>query len=918
LVGDHLSEQASIAFASGSGLKQLTSEHTHMRPLSSARLIAVLLLLAGNALGQSTYQNSSLPPAQRAADLVAHMTLQEKAAQSINSAPAIPRLGVPAYDYWSEGLHGVSHAGYATLFPQAIGMAATWDPALVQDIGTAISIEARAKYNQAIRENIHSIYFGLTLWSPNINIFRDPRWGRGQETFGEDPFLTATMAGNIIRGLQGNDPRYYRVIATPKHFAVHSGPEIGRHSFNVDPSLHDLWDTYLPAFRASIVDAKAGSIMCSYNAIDGTPACASDLLLKQILRQDWQFKGFVTSDCGGIDDLFKSNAHHFSGDQEHAVATAVLAGTDTSCGKTYLALPAAVQQGLLTEADVDRSLERLFEARIRLGMFDPPQQVPYAAIPFSEVGSPAHAALALKAARESMVLLKNEKRSLPLSPSIKTIAVVGPNASTLASIEGNYNAVAKDPVLPLDGIRREFSSKRVLYAQGASYSDGLPVTIPRTQFHPSPGSKEEGLKAEFFANENWKNAPAVTRIDPQIDFDWNAASPVPGFSPRSFSVRWTGVIQMPAPGDYPIMLSLPQCYQCHTESFSIAVDGKQLTAVDASDPRAVSTPAVTLHVGDTGPHSIEVRYAHRSSPFGAVVALSWIPPAPVLLEQAKAAAAQADVVVAFVGLSPLLEGESMPLRADGFAGGDRTDIALPASQQHLLEAMSATGKPLIVVSMSGSAVAYTWAKANASAVLQAWYPGQAGAQAIAETLSGKNNPSGRLPVTFYSSVDQLPAFTDYGMKQRTYRYFSGHPLFPFGFGLSYSQFEYAGLKLSTQTLHAGDTLRADADVKNISDREGEEVVELYLIPPGGANGGLSPRLQLEGLQRVHLHARESAHVVFSLNPRQLSEVDARGVRSVQSGAYLVSVGGAQPPDDQGPGQMQTARFHIEGQMELPH
>lgn len=886
-----------------------------MPPLFSAFMIVGLLSLAESTLGQSSYQNASLPPAQRAADLVAHMTLQEKAAQSINSAPAIPRLGVPAYDYWSEGLHGVSHAGYATLFPQAIGMAATWDPALVHDIGTAISIEARAKYNQAIRENIHSIYFGLTIWSPNINIFRDPRWGRGQETFGEDPFLTATMGSNIVRGLQGDDLRYYRVIATPKHFAVHSGPEIGRHSFNVDPSPHDLWDTYLPAFRAAIVDAKAGSIMCSYNAIDGTPACASDLLLKQILRQDWQFKGFVTSDCGGIDDLFKPNAHHFSPDQEHAVATAVLAGTDTSCGKTYLALPVAVQQGLLTEADLDKSLERLFEARIRLGMFDPPEQVKYAAIPFSEVGSPAHAALALKAARESIVLLKNEKRSLPLSPSIRTIAVVGPNASTLASIEGNYNAVPKDPMLPLDGIRQEFSSTRVLYAQGASYADGLPVTIPRTQFHPSAGSKEEGLKAEFFANENWQNAPAVTRVDPQIDFDLNAASPIPGFSPRSFSVRWTGVIQMPAPGDYPIMLSLPQCYQCHTESFSITVDGKQLSAFDASDPRPVSTPTVTLHIGDTRPHAIEVRYAHRSSPFGAVVALSWIPPATVLLEQAKAAAVLADAVVAFVGLSPLLEGESMPLRAEGFAGGDRTDIALPAAQQHLLEAMSATGKPLIVVSMSGSAVAYTWAKANAPALLQAWYPGQGGAQAIAETLSGKNNPSGRLPVTFYSSVDQLPAFTDYSMKQRTYRYFSGHPLFPFGFGLSYSQFQYAGLKLSTPALHAGDTLNAEADVTNTSDREGDEVAELYLVPPG--NGGLSPRLQLEGFQRVHLRSRETAHVVFRLDARQLSEVDAQGVRSVQPGAYTVAVGGAQPTGTDAPGQTQTAKFRIEGQLNLP-
>ena len=699
---------------------------------------------------------------------------------------------------------------------------------------------------------------------------------------------------------------------------MHSGPEIGRHGFDVNPSLHDLWDTYLPAFRAAIVDAKAASIMCSYNAIDGTPACASDLLLKQVLRQDWRFKGFVTSDCGAIEDLFKINAHHFSIDKEHAVAAAVLAGTDTSCSKAYLALPAAVQQGLLTGADLDRSVERLFEARIRLGLFDPPQQVPYAAIPFSEVGSAAHAALALKAARESIVLLENKKHSLPLSPSIRTIAVVGPNASTLASIEGNYNAVPRVPELPLDGLRREFSHTKILYAQGASYADGLPVPIPRTQFHPSSGSKEEGLKGEYFANENWQNTPAVTRIDPQIDFDWNAASPVPGLSPRSFSVRWTGEIEMPAPGDYRIMLSLPQCHSCHSEIFSVIVDGKQLTGVDASDPRPVSTPTVTLHVADTQPHTLEVRYAHRESPFGAVVALSWMPPSPILLEQAQAAAAQADVVVAFVGLSPLLEGESMDLRANGFAGGDRTDIVLPPSQEHLLEAMSATGKPLIVVSMSGSAIAYTWAKENASALLQAWYPGQAGAQAIAETLSGKNNPSGRLPVTFYSSVDQLPAFTDYSMRQRTYRYFSGHPLFPFGFGLSYSHFQYSKLKLTTPTLHAGDTLKAEADVTNTSDREGDEVAELYLIPPTEGNGGFSPRLQLEGLQRVHLRAGETAHLAFRLDPRQLSEVDARGVRSVQPGAYKVAIGGAQPTDAQAPGQIQVARFHIEGNMELPH
>jgi beta-glucosidase len=868
------------------------------------------------------YQNTSLSPEQRATDLVSRMTLEEKAAQSINTAPAIPRLGVPAYDYWSEGLHGIARSGYATLFPQAIGMAATWDPALLQSIGTVVSTEARAKYNQAVREGVHSIYFGLTVWSPNINIFRDPRWGRGQETYGEDPFLTSTLGRNFVRGLQGDDPRYLRVIATPKHFAVHSGPESERHRFDADPSAHDLWDTYLPAFRATIVDAKADSIMCAYNSIYGKPACASDLLLKQILRQDWQFNGFVTSDCGAVDDFFEAGAHRYSPDKEHAAAAAVLAGTDTNCGATYLALPAAVKQGLLTDADLDKTLERLFVARIRLGLFDPPNQMPYASIPYSEVGSPEHAALALRAARESMVLLKNEGNVLPLSPSIKTIAVVGPNASTLASIEGNYNAVPKDPILPLDGLRREFANTRVLYAQGAPYAEGLPLPIPRTQFRPASGSQEEGLKAEYFANENWEGKPVVTRTDPQIDFDWNSASPVAGLSQMAFSVRWTGEIQLPAPGDYPLTVFLAHCYPCRDfESFTVTVDGKLLTSFrgeESAESRSATTPIVTLHLDDTQPHAIEVDYAHRAALFGGGLTLSWIPPASVLLDQAKALTTQADAIVAFVGLSPELEGEEMPIHTEGFSGGDRTDIKLPAAQERLLETMAASGKPLIVVSMSGSAIAYTWAKAHASAILQAWYPGEAGAEAIAETLIGKNNPSGRLPVTFYSSVDQLPPFTEYSMRQRTYRYFSGKALFDFGYGLSYSEFRYADLKLSTPILHAGDTLTAEADVSNIGKSDGDEVIELYLIPPAKGNGGLSPRLELDGLQRVHLNAEETKHITFTLDSRQLSEVDAKGMRSVQAGSYTLSLGGAQPGDPLAATPSQSVSFSIDGHEDLPH
>src|ERR1700722_9818250 len=416
------------------------------RATPSLAIEAVLFFPAGaQSDAIRPYLDSALSPPQRAHDLVSRMTLEEKAEQSMNTAPAIPRLGVPAYNYWSEGLHGIARSGYAKLFPQAIGMAATWDAPLLGQIGTAFSTEARAKFNEAIRRDVHSIYFGLTIWSPNINIFRDPRWGRGQETYGEDPYLTSRLGVRFVEGLQGTNPKYYRVIATPKHFAVHSGPESTRHTANIDPSPHDLWDTYLPAFRATIVEAKADSIMCAYNAVEGAPACASKLLLEDILRKDWSFKGFVTSDCGAIDDFFEANAHKYSPDKDSAAVAGIRTGTDTNCGSTYKALTDAVKKGMIKESEIDVSLKCLFTARYKLGLFDPDNMDPYNSIPFSEVGSPAHHALALEAADKAMVLLKNDG-TLPLKGGMKTIAVIGPNAASLSALEGNYNAVPRNPV----------------------------------------------------------------------------------------------------------------------------------------------------------------------------------------------------------------------------------------------------------------------------------------------------------------------------------------------------------------------------------------------------------------------------------------------------------------------------------------
>jgi beta-glucosidase len=608
------------------------------------------------------------------------------------------------------------------------------------------------------------------------------------------------------------------------------------------------------------------------------------------------------------------NTHMTSPDAAHAAATAVLAGTDTNCGDTYKALGQAVKEGLISEAAIDVAVKRLFTARFRLGMFDPVSEVKYAQIPMSEDDSPQHRALALKAARESMVLLKNEGDFLPLSPAGKTIAVIGPNASTLAALEGNYNAVPSHPVLPLDGIREEFKGAKVLYAQGSAYVEGLPVPVPRTVFHPSAASHEEGLHAEYFASNELTGKPVLTRIDPQIDFDWNSASPAPGIPAKGFGVRWTGTITPPAPGDYTFGVSLAHCYPCGDhESYTIYLDDKQVAhfgSDEKNDSRPSSTPNFHLNFADTRPHAFRVEYTHHAELFGAGLALTWLPPAQPLRDEAVKAAQQADVVVAFVGLSPELEGEEMPIHVEGFSGGDRTDIDLPAVQEDLLKALHDTGKPMVVVLMNGSALAANWSQQNAKAVLEAWYPGEVGGTAIAETLDGKNNPGGRLPVTFYASNDQLPAFDDYSMKNRTYRYFDGTPLYGFGYGLSYSRFAYSGLKLSSQTVNAGDTLTVEAEVRNTGSRAADEVAEVYLTPP---KTDVSPIHELKAFQRVHLAPGESRTVEFKLSPRQLSEVDAQGKRKMTAGDYSIFVGGHQPEGNSG----QSASFTIQGSQELP-
>jgi beta-glucosidase len=839
------------------------------------------------------YLNPKLPIQERVKDLVSRMTLEEKASQMVHNARAIPRLGIPQYHWWSEGLHGDARAGRATVFPQAIGMAASWDTNLLHHIAIAISNEARAKYEWDMRSGGTRGTRGLDFWAPNINIFRDPRWGRGQETYGEDPFLTGRLAVAYVTGMQGNNPEYLRTIATPKHFDVHSGPEMIRHVFDARVSAQALQGTYLAAFREAVTKGKADSVMCAYSALDGTPACASKLLLQDELRKDWHFRGYVVSDCGAINDIWKN--HHYAPDLVHAVADAVNAGTDLSCGNEFLAVPAAVHAGLLSEAAVNRAVTRLFMARFRLGMFDPASRVPYAETPYSEIGSPAHRELALKAARESIVLLKNENGVLPFGPSVRSIAVVGPEADLVNTLLGNYHGTPQDPVTPLAGMIERFGkSHRLLYAQGSKLVSLEPVAVPASTLKPASGSHiVGGLTGEYFNNTDFQGVPVLKRNDLSVDFDWDGVRPSPKLTKGEFSVRWTGTFTPPAPGNYELGVSIPQssCYfGCKPgveDGFKLYLDGK-LFAQRATTPALM----IPIHFADTAPHSIRIEYVHRNLNTGARIQLLWNAPAAALRNAAVAAASKADVVVAFVGLNSHLESEEdTGMNLPGFHGGDRTRLSLPATQEKLLEALGTTGKPIVVVLMSGSAVAVNWSKAHAAAILEAWYPGEEGGTAIAQTLAGDNNPAGRLPVTFYKSVSQLPRFTDYSMKGRTYRFFKGEPLFSFGYGLSYSHFTFSGLQLSSKDLAAGSPLDVGVDVRNTSTRAGDEVVELYLSFPASAG---APIRALRAFRRIHLKAGQTEKVQFHLTARQLSDVNTSGARVVGPGMYHLSVGRGQP------------------------
>ena len=873
-----------------------------------AILIACIAFVACAAQAQDVsklpYMNPKLSPSERAADLVHRMTLAEKASQLVNQARAIPSLHVPAYNWWSEALHGVAVDG-TTEFPEPIGLAATFDVPGIHKMATDIGIEARVVHAKSLRNGASPIFHGLDFWSPNVNLFRDPRWGRGQETYGEDPFLSGRMAVAFVTGMQGNNPKYYRVISTPKHFDVHSGPEPTRHFADYDVSKHDMEDSYLPAFRAAITQGHAGSVMCAYNSVNGAPACASPFLLQHTLRGAWQFQGYVVSDCDAVVDIF--TGHHYRPTQPEASAISLERGMDNECADfftptrddhDYRPFIEAVQQGYLSESAIDTALIRLFTARIKLGMFDPPSMVPYSKINRDQLNSAAHREFAHHLADESMVLLKNDG-VLPLRPSVKHIAIVGPLADQTAVLLGNYNGIPTHTVSMLEGMKAEFPNAKITYVPGTQFLSDRGSPVP-TSVLTTPNGKP-GLNAEYTAGMRFVSGPRpkpfATRIEPAVNLT-GSNLPEQAKGRSSLGVRWSGFLKPTETGDYLIGVK--------TNGLAgVSVDDKQVSRSSRS-----GTSLGRIHLEKGHPVKLSVFYGSRSA--GKPEAeLIWAPVNNKPDPAAIAAAKNADVVIAVVGITSRLEGEEMPVNQPGFFGGDRTNMKMPQPEEDLVQAVAAAGKPLVVVLMNGSALAVNWEKAHADAILDAWYSGEEGGAAIADTLSGKNNPAGRLPVTFYKDVSQLPPFEDYAMKGRTYRYFKGQPLWPFGYGLSYTTFKYSNLELPTAPINAGSPLDVAVTVTNTGKLAGDEVAQLYLKFPdvGGA-----PIRALRGFQRIHLDPGASQTIHFHLKKRDLSMVTSKGNIIVAQGKYAVSVGGGQP----GTGAPSVSgNFRVNGQVMLP-
>ena len=892
--------------------RQLQRPTPNMRKPNCKALVEVaVLLFASCAYAQNSappaYLNPSLPPEQRAADLVHRMTVEEKVSQLTNQSRAIERLHIPAYNWWSEALHGVASSG-TTEFPEPVGLASTFDTDTIHRMAIAIGIEARIKRAQFERAGHSRAQEGLDFWAPNINIFRDPRWGRGQETFGEDPFLSARLGVAYVTGMQGDDSKYYRAISTPKHYAVHSGPEPTRHTADVKVSKHDELDTYLPAFRATVTEGKAGSVMCAYNSVNGQPACVNEFLLQDQLRGKWNFQGYVVSDCAAVVNIFRD--HHFAKTQPEASALAIQRGMDNEClnyadikdDRDYKPYLDAYNKGFLKESDIDTALIRLFTARMKLGMFDPPEMVPYAKVDEEELDSPAHRELARALANECMVLLKNDG-TLPFKKSGIKIVVVSPVADQTRYLLGNYNGRPTHSVSALDGIKTEFPDAQVTFVPGTQFLRYEGDVIPGSFLATLEG--RPGLTVEFSTGEMWGPQRTVLTERPVNNLDLKAEDiPQEAVGKYPLRIEWSGFLTPTETGDYTVGVRLQGGFA------RVEVDGKPLAHGWVGADEVPQVRAGHIHLEQGKKVYLKVGYGQGSAG-PLIVQLIWSKYDPRPNPEAIQAAKGADVVVAVLGITSELEGEEMPVSEEGFKGGDRTSIDLPKPEEDLLEAVAAVGKPVVLVLTNGSALAVNWANKHVNAILESWYPGEEGGTAIAQTLSGANNPAGRLPVTFYTGIDQLPPFEDYAMKDRTYRYFEGKPLYPFGYGLSYTTFSYRGLRLPKKAINAGDPLIAEVTVTNTGKREGDEVVQLYLSFP---NLPGAPLRALRGFTRVRLKPGESQNVRFELKDRDLSMVTEAGDPIIAEGKYSLSIGGGQP--DTGAPTVLGA-FQIKGARTLP-
>lgn len=838
----------------------------------------ISLFICHCAIAQYTYlfQDPERTVKERAANIVSLMTLDEKIGQMMNNAPAIERLGIPAYNWWNECLHGVARSPYrVTSFPQAIGMAATWDVNSVLKMAQYASDEGRAIYNDASEKGKTGIYLGLTFWSPNVNIFRDPRWGRGQETYGEDPYLTSELGMSFVHGLQGDDPRYLKASACAKHYAVHSGPEWNRSTFNAEVSNQDLWDTYLPAFKKLVVDAKVSGVMCAYNAFYKQPCCGNDLLMMDILRNQWKFTGYVTSDCGGINHFHQTHKTHL--DKQSAAADAVLHGTDCECSNNgaYHALNLAIAEGLITEEQINVSLQRLFEIRLRLGMFDPKELVPYSTISTDVLECTDHQLHALKMAQQSIVLLKNEGNLLPLDKKqIKSIAVVGPNGINEKVMLGNYYGYPSKIWSIMDGLQKKLGSDiKVTYEPGCGYVDNQ---VFRSSWDSSlfAYKGKKGFYAEYFTNPKLEGKPQVTRMEDSINFlHGDGENTIAGIPANQMSIRYSADYIPDSTGEISFNLS-------GDDGYKLYIDG-----VLCLDSRKGET-YYTFNVEKAKVRKIVIEYWQYAdvSELHFDVGRLWHADFQATADAVK----DADVILFAGGISASLEGEAMTVFADGFKGGDRETIVLPPVQTALLKELVATGKPVIFIMLTGSAIAAEWEAENVPAILNAWYPGQAGGLAIADVLFGDYNPAGRLPVTFYKSEKDLPDFEDYSMDNRTYRYFKGDVRYPFGHGLSYTTFSYDKMCILKQK----DGYQVEVEVKNTGRREGEEVVQLYV---SNSNDKFrTPIRSLKGFKRIGLKSGESRKVVFNLQSEDLKVVDKNGYSVPMSGDIQISVGGGQP------------------------